>query len=84
MAGNALRLLACAMKTELGELSSYDGTELHHAHKLLAEPANYAKIESDMIFLGVAGLQDPPRPEVSCRMLIDVGSDLCPEVFLAL
>lgn len=64
MAGNALRLLACAMKTELGELSSYDGTELHHAHKLLAEPANYAKIESDMIFLGVAGLQDPPRPEV--------------------
>lgn len=33
-------------------------------HKLLMEPANYSEIESNMIWLGVAGLLDPPRPEV--------------------
>lgn len=38
---------------------------LHPAgHKLLADPSRYAALESDLVFLGVAGLQDPPRPEV--------------------
>lgn len=64
LAGNALRLLACAVKTDLGDLAGYDGSESHPAHKLLADPSNYPSIESNMVFLGVAGLQDPPRPEV--------------------
>ena len=28
------------------------------------EPENYAGIESGMVFLGMAALEDPPRPEV--------------------
>ncbi len=28
------------------------------------DPANYAGIESELTWLGVAGLLDPPRPEV--------------------
>ncbi len=64
MAGSALRLLACAMKTDLGELAGYDGTDTHPAHRLLANPAKYAEFESGLVFLGVSGLQDPPRPEV--------------------
>ena len=64
MAGNALRLLACALKFDLGELGHYNGSDTHPAHKLLANPANYGEIESGLVFLGVAGLQDPPRPEV--------------------
>lgn len=64
LAGRALRLLACAVKTDLGDLADYDGTEAHRAHKRLADPSQYAALESDLVFLGLAGLQDPPRPEV--------------------
>ncbi|KAK9815793.1 hypothetical protein WJX72_009539 [[Myrmecia] bisecta] len=63
MAAAALRCLAFAQKGDLGELADYDG-EKHPAHNKLVEPANYAAIESDLTWLGVAGLQDPPRPEV--------------------
>ena len=52
------------LQTELGDLASYDG-EHHTAHAQLQEPANYARIESGLTFLGLAGLMDPPRPEVS-------------------
>jgi Ca2+-transporting ATPase len=67
MAGRALRLLAFAVKpaAELGALSSYDGSEAHPAHALLAEPARYPEIEAGMTFVGLAGLRDPPRPEVA-------------------
>lgn len=34
------------------------------AHAKLLDPVNYASIESDLTWLGVAGLLDPPRPEV--------------------
>lgn len=52
-----------AMQLELGPLADYNGP--HHAqHALLTEPENYEKIESGLTWLGVAGLQDPPRPEV--------------------
>ena len=34
------------------------------AHAQLLDPANYEGIESQLTFLGVAGLLDPPRPEV--------------------
>ena len=48
---------------ELGELADYDGPH-HPKHAMLAEPERYEQIESGMIWLGVAGLQDPPRGEV--------------------
>lgn len=65
MAAGALRLLACAVKTDLpAELAGYDGTEAHPGFKLLADPSKYEAIESGLVFLGLAGLQDPPRPEV--------------------
>jgi magnesium-transporting ATPase (P-type) len=34
------------------------------AHAQLLDPANYEMIESGLTWLGVAGLLDPPRPEV--------------------
>jgi len=74
MAAGALRVLAFAVKegAELKELATYTG-EGHPAHRLLQQPERYAEIESGLTFLGLAGLRDPPRPEVSqalreCRM----------------
>eukprot|EP00803_Ostreobium_quekettii_P008366 evm.model.scf_1396EXC.4 EVM.evm.TU.scf_1396EXC.4 scf_1396EXC:22768-35223(-) len=63
MAKKALRCLALAQKTDLGELASYDG-EAHPGQKTLHDTENYAAVESDMVFVGLAGLRDPPRPEV--------------------
>lgn len=64
LAGRALRLLACAVKTDLGDLADYDGSERHRGHSRLADPSQYEALESDLVFLGLTGLQDPPRPEV--------------------
>ena len=52
----ALRCLGFAYKEDLGEFATYDG-EFHPAHKLLLDPANYAAIETDLIFAGLAGLR---------------------------
>jgi Ca2+-transporting ATPase len=52
----ALRCLGFAYKEDLGEFATYDG-EFHPAHKLLLDPANYAAIETDLIFVGLAGLR---------------------------
>lgn len=51
------------LQSKLGALSTYDGPH-HPEHSQLVEPGNYASIESDCIFLGMAALEDPPRPEV--------------------
>ncbi|EPR64156.1 sarco/endoplasmic reticulum Ca2+-ATPase [Toxoplasma gondii GAB2-2007-GAL-DOM2] len=72
MAADALRTLALAMKRDCGELADYDSASpsesRHPARKLLEDAANFAKIESDLIFLGLVGLMDPPRPEVSAAI----------------
>ena len=66
MSSSALRCLGFALKTgaELGKLGGYDGGESHPAHKDLMDPGKYESIESDLTFCGLAGLRDPPRPEV--------------------
>lgn len=63
MTSKALRCLALAYKEDLKEFSDYDG-EKHPAHKQLQEPVNYTIIESDLVFVGILGLRDPPREEV--------------------
>uniref|UniRef100_A0A0E0KXV8 P-type Ca(2+) transporter n=1 Tax=Oryza punctata TaxID=4537 RepID=A0A0E0KXV8_ORYPU len=63
MSIKALRCLGFAYKEDLAEFATYDD-ENHPAHKLLLDPANYAAIETNLIFTGLAGLRDPPREEV--------------------
>lgn len=63
MSSKGLRCLGVAYKDELGEFSDYYN-ESHPAHKKLLDPAYYSSIESDLVFVGVVGLRDPPREEV--------------------
>ncbi|CAI9759184.1 unnamed protein product [Fraxinus pennsylvanica] len=64
MSTSALRVLGFAYKEDLPEFATYNGDEDHPAHELLLNPANYSTIESKLIFVGLAGLRDPPRKEV--------------------
>jgi len=66
MSKSALRCLGFAVKSGAGlqDLRAYDGSDTHPAHKQLMDSALYAGIESDLTFVGLAGLRDPPRPEV--------------------
>ncbi|XP_009600380.1 calcium-transporting ATPase, endoplasmic reticulum-type [Nicotiana tomentosiformis] len=63
MSSKGLRCLGLAYKDDLGELSGYYA-ESHPAHKKLLDPSCYSSIESDLVFVGVVGLRDPPREEV--------------------
>ncbi|KAK6142055.1 hypothetical protein DH2020_013884 [Rehmannia glutinosa] len=64
MSTSALRVLGFAYRDELPEFATYNGDEDHPAHELLLNPANYSSIESNLVFVGLAGLRDPPRKEV--------------------
>ncbi|XP_004510638.1 calcium-transporting ATPase, endoplasmic reticulum-type isoform X2 [Cicer arietinum] len=63
MSSKGLRCLGLAFKDELGEFSDYYA-DTHPAHKKLLDPTYYSSIESDLVFVGVVGLRDPPREEV--------------------
>jgi P-type Ca2+ transporter type 2C len=56
MSTTALRVLGFAYKEDLGEFSTYDGDE-HPAHERLLNPANYSSLESELIFVGLAGIR---------------------------
>ncbi|BFI28036.1 hypothetical protein MPTK2_2g15750 [Marchantia polymorpha subsp. ruderalis] len=63
MSSKALRCIGFAYKEQLGEIESYTGED-HPAYRLLLDPSNYSNIESDLVFVGMAGIRDPPREEV--------------------
>lgn len=63
MSGSALRCLGFAYKEDLEDFASYDGED-HPAHELLLNPSSYSDIEKNLIFVGFAGIRDPPRKEV--------------------
>ncbi|KAH7833710.1 hypothetical protein Vadar_008950 [Vaccinium darrowii] len=65
MSSSALRCLGFTCKDNLLEFAARSGDEDHPAHQLLLQPSNYLSIESNLIFVGFAGLRDPPRKEVS-------------------
>ncbi|GBF94232.1 hypothetical protein Rsub_06502 [Raphidocelis subcapitata] len=65
MADRALRILALARRSDLpSDLAAYDGDTKSAGGVRLQDSSQYEKIESGMVFVGLVGLQDPPRPEV--------------------
>lgn len=70
MAGDALRTIGLAYRPDLKPVGmhDYDGPS-HKGHSLLADPANFVKMEDDMTFIGMTGILDPPRPE--CKPAIE-------------
>ena len=65
MAGEALRILALAKKTDMPpDLAGWNGDSHAPAGKKLLDTNCYSEVESGLVFLGLMGLQDPPRPEV--------------------
>lgn len=70
MAARPLRVLSLAVKESFDDsdagLATYDGSHTHPAYKSLQiDPDRFIEVEKNMIFLGLAGIKDPARPEVS-------------------
>lgn len=65
LASDALRCLGFAYKNASGDLQTYDGNRQHPGQQLLRNVDYFHEIESDLVFVGLAGLMDPPRPEVN-------------------
>ncbi|KAM3302746.1 hypothetical protein P3S67_017248 [Capsicum chacoense] len=63
MSSKGLRCLGLAYKDDLGELSKYNA-ETHPSYKKLLDPSCCCSIKSDLVFVGVVGLRDPPREEI--------------------
>lgn len=70
LAREALRTMALAVRSDLKELNLHDYTGASHkGHSQLVDPMNFARVETNMTFVGLVGLIDPPRPE--CRKAIE-------------
>lgn len=68
LASRPLRTLALAVKEgkALQHLADYDGEHRHPAHHSLeVEPDKYAEIEDYLVWVGLVGIKDPPRPQVA-------------------
>jgi len=68
LASTPLRTLAFAIKENiLEDLTNYDGSEDHpgYKHMCVSEADEFGNtIETGMVFLGLCGIKDPPRPQV--------------------
>lgn len=65
MAEQSYRTLALAVKLDgLGDLATYNGSTTHPGHKIVLDADHYVDVETDLVLLGIVGIQDPPRKEV--------------------
>ncbi len=67
MAVRPLRCLGLAVKEgpDLGQLNKLTNEEEAAASPYLRNPSQFAQIESNLVFLGIAGIKDPARPEAA-------------------
>jgi Ca2+-transporting ATPase len=71
MAVRPLRCLGLAVKDsgDLGPLNKLASDEAAAASPYLRNPSQFANIESNLVFLGIAGIKDPARPEAARAIL---------------
>eukprot|EP00932_Pfiesteria_piscicida_P016046 SRR837773.2990.p2 GENE.SRR837773.2990~~SRR837773.2990.p2 ORF type:complete len:750 (-),score=265.55 SRR837773.2990:119-2134(-) len=70
LAKDALRTLALAVKFDNSELGLHDYTgHSHKAHSRLTDVSKFGAVETNMTFVGMVGIIDPPRPE--CKQAIE-------------